>query len=211
MSGRVFRAYRVNTMTGTMRVPAICACMLATLMAACGSMRADERQYTAANAKHHVASTGARAEDGPMLNIVCTGAGSVLVDGDPSRRAVRGDTQDIIDVRSLVIYEHVGKEAVRRRGARAVESKCGALTIAVSGGFYNENPEGELGAADDYAVVSVRAGEKQVMAPVAIGSCVEGNPRYERHAPCPGGWAKRLEIHMLGDSYRIQLQRDQGE
>lgn len=46
----------------------------------------------------------------------------------------------------------------RRTAGKPVAYACGQFSFRINTGFFNANPQGELGAADDFAVIVVSAG-----------------------------------------------------
>lgn len=143
------------------------------------------------------------------ITFQCAAERSSLILSDQPPSPLRGYETRIVDLGALITY---GKDdlrgEVRRTGAKSVSSECGALTVVIQGAYFNANPQGELGAAEDYAVVTIRQGARVLIGPIALGSCSKGNPRYDVHAKCPGQWATRVEMHAGRDgAYSVALER----
>lgn len=208
MDRRILNARNVRAVAGLKRACLLCVLTLATSTVACGHVESSMSGKMQVDSARPAADTIARPADRPALAIACTHDGALVIGGD---LASRGKRQTTIDVSSLVVYRYKEGEAVKRVGTNVTEFTCDGLVVAVRGGFYNEDPQGELGAADDYAVVSVHAAGKRIVGPVAIGVCTEGNPRYEVNVPCPAGWATRMDVRPSGDGYRVHLEQGQGK
>jgi hypothetical protein len=161
---------------------------------------------------------GADAED--RTQEAMSGGIAYLCSADRSSVVISSDTVDLpedgyspmkVEPGSLVIYSADAEGGTSRRtGVRTVQSNCGELVVSIHGGFYNDDPLGELGAVDDYAVITVLRDGKVLVGPVAIGVCSEGNPRYDTFAECPAGWATRVTVHTQGRDW-IELQHTYNE
>ena len=135
-----------------------------------------------------------------MLRLQCDAASDTLrlssADAPPQTRADTPPTQEI-DVSALVLYRNDEADNPRRTGTRSMLRRCGRYTLRISGGFYNANVLGELGAADDFPVVEVAWNGRTRVGPLRIGTCEEGSPR---HGDCARDWAESLEI-MRGSAW----------
>lgn len=117
---------------------------------------------------------------------------AVAVDTLHDSHSRQGWTSTEIDVGPLVRHKTDSKGDVWRTGTRSRRHRCGVHTVHVSAGFYNANPQGELGAAEDFAVIEIRNGARTVLGPLRIGTCTAGSPREER---CPADWAESFEVY----------------
>ncbi len=63
----------------------------------------------------------------------------------------------------------IGKS--RRAGTYMKRLKCGKVTIEVRGGYYNANPQGELGAADDFTKLTIIVGKNRFEVSMLDDSC----------------------------------------
>ena len=102
-----------------------------------------------------------------------------------------------IDVAPLLTYE----ERVDSRSGLHLRAdsdtamrRCGAYTVAIRAGFYNPNPQGEMGAAPDYPIVDISEAGRGHLATLALGVCAAHNPRSGHLVPCPSGWATRVLV-----------------
>jgi hypothetical protein len=50
---------------------------------------------------------------------------------------------------------------------------CGGFSITVRTGFFNANPQGELGAADDFAEISIQRGSRTIQLQMSPNDCPE--------------------------------------
>jgi hypothetical protein len=68
----------------------------------------------------------------------------------------------------------------RRTGTRRKHFQCGNVSIDVRGGFYNANPQGELGAADDFANLTIALGKNQIAVSLVEDACADAmSPRAQ--------------------------------
>ncbi|MBD9468124.1 hypothetical protein [Pseudoxanthomonas sp. PXM01] len=143
------------------------------------------------------------------ITFQCSSERSSIILSDQPPNPLRGYETQIVDLGALITYEKDDlRDEVRRTGAKSISSECGALTVVIQGAYFNANPQGELGATEDYAVVTIRQGARVLIGPIALGSCSKGNPRYDIHAKCPGQWATRVAMHAGRDGvYSVALER----
>ncbi|NIJ64156.1 hypothetical protein FHR20_001087 [Sphingomonas leidyi] len=131
---------------------------------------------------------------------------AILCDPGTFRLSIRAADGDSLD-RSYPRRATVAAEALiqplpnhggdmQYRGALTRYFQCGPYSIRLTGGFYNANVEGQLGAYPAFPIVQVFA-DNRMIAPndrrqgIAIGACERDN----RLAPeCPGDWAVRIDI-----------------
>jgi hypothetical protein len=132
---------------------------------------------------------------------------------DQPQHPRRGYEARVVDLGSLVVYGKADSRGeVLRVGTKALTSECGALTVVIRGAYYNANPQGELGAAEDHAIVTIREQDRVLLGPIALGTCSKGSARYDTHAKCPEEWATHVEMHAgQNGAYSVQLQHDYHE
>lgn len=110
------------------------------------------------------------------------------MESKPEASVGKGETE-WIDPSSLVEYGNIESgDEVRRTGSTRVTKECGELSLTVSGGFYNANPQGELGAMEDYAIVEILDSMGSTTGPMAMGSCDTNSPRQNYMVDCPQDW-----------------------
>lgn len=159
----------------------------------------------------HDAAAQAGASEAARFDVpyFCDAQRSSVIIGETSHRLGKDYKPVSVDLGALVIHGKPddAQGEVRRTGSQTASSPCGELTVSIQGGFYNANPQGEMGA-DNYAVVSIHQGKTLLVGPVAIGECEAGNPRYEVFAQCPRQWAATVRVYATPhDSapWRVEL------
>jgi hypothetical protein len=71
-------------------------------------------------------------------------------------------------------------EDAMRSGSRVKRLRCGEVTVEVRAGFYNANPVGELGAAEDFARLTVIRGGNKIEVSLLEESCADASiPRAQ--------------------------------
>jgi hypothetical protein len=126
-----------------------------------------------------------------------------------SEPAKAWETVEIIDAAGLVTYgEKDDRGDVRRTGSRELLRRCGPYTIRFRGGFYNANPQGELGAAEDYPLIEILDGKQSVAGQIAMGSCNTMIGRESAMAECPRNWATRIQVLFSSKSKPALLSLD---
>lgn len=85
----------------------------------------------------------------------------------------------ILELGALVNWQSDPTSDANARRALSDHARysCGQFAIDFTTGFFNSNPQGELGAADDIAVFSISAGGKAVEVQMNAYWCPEHNPR----------------------------------
>jgi hypothetical protein len=138
---------------------------------------------------------------------------SLILSSGPVDRSTEGYEQISVDLGSLITYEEEDSgRFVWRTGTKTTSLNCGELTVSIQGAFYNANPNGELGAADDYAVVTIYRSKALLVGPIALGSCSSGNPRYNTYAECPEKWATEVSVYPTPEGkHWIELQHSYDE
>jgi hypothetical protein len=91
-----------------------------------------------------------------------------------------------------------------RTGTRTKHLQCGDVSIDVRGGFYNANPQGELGAADDFAKLTIGRHTSQIDVALVDDACSDApSPRAQT------SWGEHpvqaIEGHRIGGSYQVTL------
>lgn len=115
-----------------------------------------------------------------------------------------------ISLQGLVQYSPEDERGeVRRTGSRSLERRCGELRVELRGGYYNPNPQGELGAAEDYPIAWIYHGPDLLLGPVAFGECEASSPRQSAFAQCPQQWATgvRVQRESRGRGYSLWVRR----
>ena len=131
-----------------------------------------------------------------VLRIHCNATESrLLLTTDPVLTDwATGMAVERIDVGNLIKRsEEDAHGDVFRLGTATVGRTCGRLSIKISGGFYNANPQGEMGAAEDVPVVDIFDGDTHLAGPLAIGACGTRG-RYDLIADCPANWATQVKV-----------------
>lgn len=92
----------------------------------------------------------------------------------------------------------------RRTGSQTKHLQCGDIVIDVTGGFYNSNPNGELGAAEDFTKLAISRRANKIEVSLLEDSCSD--------APIPRAQAvwgdhpvQAIEGHRVGGSYQVTL------
>lgn len=93
---------------------------------------------------------------------------------------------------------------VMRTGTRVKHLHCGDVTVDVRDGFYNSNLEGELGAADDFARLTITRGANKLEVSLLEDSCSDASsPRAQ------AAWGENpvqaLEGRKTANGYRLTL------
>ena len=122
----------------------------------------------------------AKDQSHPFLMIALPSNPQVEYQGSLGRHIER------IDTSSLIRHNARGL----RTGSKSVERRCGLVTIAISGDYFNANPAGRSGYGD-FAVITATINGKSLLAPIAIGACDASDDRWGR---CPEDWATLVEI-----------------
>lgn len=172
-------------------------------------------KYLLAVAFLSLPSVSAQGQDHPKLLYACDASASVLdLRVNAVANAARENFEsEEIDVSSLVVLESEdGHQDVRRTGSRTESRICGSLLVRISAGYYNANPQGERGAADDYPLIEVESGGRLLLGPVALGTCDAGSARQDIFAKCPEDWATEVSIRSRSEGgHEVELQHAYGE
>ena len=159
----------------------------------------------------------AQDEDGARLRISCANESSRLhLDAGsstgPSSAHAQKTKTTTIDVASLVTTTNEDVHGdVMRTGSRTLTRHCGKLTLRIRDGYYNNNPLGEMGAADDYPIVELFEGTRRIAGPLAIGSCDTAVNRSSFLIACPDSWVTEVDVFYVGAKVRIRLKHDNQE
>ena len=155
---------------------------------------------TASRAQQQDASLRYYCEEGPSRIVISeSGAASGQSKGKV----------EWIDPGDLIQYTKEDERGdVRRTGSTFIARRCGRLTIKVSGGYFNANPQGEMGAADDYAIVEILDDSGLTTGLLAIGNCIPSISRYSFMVECPKDWVIQLEVSQGGQGMVIRTPHD---
>lgn len=151
-----------------------------------------------------------RAQEAPLLHLYCDAASSrVALAMTPLSDAGK---LEHVEISKLVTHSPEDKRGnVLRKGSSSITRPCGQLSVNISGGYFNANPQGELGAADDYPLVEVFAGDRKLAGPLAIGECTPSIARYSVFAACPVDWASQVRVNLSGDRTVVLLRHEYEE
>lgn len=83
---------------------------------------------------------------------------------------------------------------VRRLRTKRTTRTCGPLKIEFSSGWFNANPQGEMGEPE-FAVFEISKDGKRILGPIAIGSCSPTGRQWNR---CPANWAISVKMGWDG-------------
>lgn len=151
----------------------------------------------------------------PMLYTACHERSSRFefsIDTADSNMQSIGTRRETIAINDLVKYSEPDERGrVHRAGSNTIVRTCGRLTARVSGGFYNARVGGELGAADDYAIIDLFEGDRHIAGPIALGTCSTNIARYSYMVPCPDDWAIRVLAFESSGDFVVSLHHDYGE
>ena len=112
-----------------------------------------------------------------------------------------------IDFESLIEYAKENERGdVWRTGSASTTRQCGRLTLKVKGGYFNGNPQGEMGAAEDYPIIEISDDSGSTTGPMAIGSCMPSIARYSAMVECPKDWVTHLEASAGAQGMSIRAQ-----
>ena len=141
-----------------------------------------------------VFSLHAKADEG-TLNIYCDAQEPRLhLTIEDSFEAGSVKKQAAVEFSGLISYAPGNDYGISyRTGSQFTTQECGRLSVKVSGGFLNGNPQGELGAIE-YPIVQIFDGSTQIMAPTAIGTCESSNGRYGYSVECPANWTTQITV-----------------
>ena len=108
--------------------------------------------------------------------LLCTPATSefrISVPGNTPSHAYA--SKQLFDASVLITYN-----SERRTGTRRKHFQCGTVSIDVHGGYYNANPQGELGAADDFAKLTISMGTNRLETSLVEDACADASsPRAQ--------------------------------
>lgn len=108
---------------------------------------------------------------------------------------VWGENVELIDVEALQTFgEPDARGMPWRTGSEVLVRDCGPYRVEIRAGFYNANPNGEMGAADAYPIVALSGAGGGALGRFALGVCATDNPRYSHLVACPDDWATRIFI-----------------
>lgn len=104
-------------------------------------------------------------------------------------------TTEWIDPSALVEYSAEDAHGnVWRTGSTSLIRQCGEFRLRVEGGYFNHKIQGEMGAADDFAIVEITDAQGGSSGRLAIGTCHQSFTRYSSVVECPRDWATKLKV-----------------
>jgi len=148
----------------------------------------------------------ALAADGPETGdavLYCTPETSefrIASSEDPAPKQAYASKQ-AFDASSLIT---MNMKTEMRTGTQTQHLQCGDIAIDVRGGFYNANPQGELGAADDFAKLSVSRRANRVDVSLVADSCSDA-PSPRAQASWGEHPAQAIEGRRVGGAYQVTL------
>ena len=164
------------------------------------------RTYIASAALAAVFASASAATAAPELGsavLYCTPETSEfrIASAEDPPPADRYEGKQAFDASSLIT---MNAKTEMRTGTRSKHLQCGDISIDVRGGFYNANPQGELGAADDFAKLTVGRRANQVDVSLVDDACSDApSPRAQ------ASWGEHpvqaIEGHRMGGSYQVTL------
>jgi len=95
-------------------------------------------------------------------------------------------------------------KAEMRTGTQTKHLQCGDISIDVRGGFYNANPQGELGAADDFPKLSISRRANHIDVSLLSDSCSDA-PSPRAQAVWGEHPVQAVEGRRIGGSYQVTL------
>ncbi len=120
--------------------------------------------------------------------------------GDRTPAQSYGNRQPF-DASTLVTID---PKAERRTGSQSKQLQCGDVSIEVRGGFYNTNPQGELGAADDFAKLTIARHANRVDVSLVGDACSDAmSPRAQ--ASWGANPVQAIEGRRVGGAYQLTL------
>ncbi len=132
----------------------------------------------------------------------------VAASGDASEVPLNRDRTgaEWIAPQALVDYGAGEDGNARRVGQKSIVRHCGELELRISGGYYNTRVMGELGAADDYAIVEIIDAQKRSSGRLAMGPCNAEIARESIFVACPENWATSIVVLRDGaDAFNMML------
>ena len=109
----------------------------------------------------------------------------------------RSRTVERVDTAPLTTLTDEDERGFRHRtGTETISKQCGPFTVLLSSGWWNPNPNGEMGG-DEFSVIEVRLAAKTVLGPVGLGTCTQ---RALQWGNCPAEWA--ISITLLWEERR---------
>ncbi|MCD9030074.1 hypothetical protein LDO26_17945 [Luteimonas sp. BDR2-5] len=127
--------------------------------------------------------------DAPRLELMAGDTGGAPV--------VLGDGVEWIDVAPLQRFDDRTDPRSGQRlraGSETLTRRCGAYTVEIRAGFYNPDPQGEMGGAPAYPIVGISEAGRGHIGTFAMGVCGASNPRYSYLVQCPSDWATRVLV-----------------
>jgi hypothetical protein len=148
------------------------------------------------------AANAAEPEQGSSV-LYCTAASSdfrIAPSEDPAVAQRYRSRQDF-DASALI---NIDPKIEMRTGTATKQLQCGDIVIEVRGGFYNANPQGELGAAEDFAKLTIVRRANRVEVSLVADSCADAQSARAQMAWGPNP-VQAVEGRRVGDAYQVTL------
>jgi len=113
---------------------------------------------------------------------------------------VWGENVELIDVEALQTFgEPDARGMPWRTGSEVLVRDCGPYRVEIRAGFYNANPNGEMGAADAYPIVTLSGagGGRSAVSHWASAQRTTRATATSWHAPMTGRPASSLPVRPL--------------
>jgi hypothetical protein len=146
-------------------------------------------------------------EDANTRVLLCNASAShflIVYPSDPRAQESGYSETRTLDLRALLKWQgdpEIDME-VRRLPSDHARHSCGAFSIDFTTSFFNANPQGELGAADDIAIFSISAGSAPVEVQMNRYWCPEN---IQRAASFLTNAASSIEGRVNSETKRPEL------
>jgi hypothetical protein len=120
---------------------------------------------------------------------------------DEATPAQRYANKQTFDASALI---NLDLKTEMRTGTETKQLQCGDIVIEVRGGFYNANPQGELGAAEDFAKLTIVRRANRVEVSLVADSCADAQSARAQMAWGPNP-VQAVEGRRVGGAYQITL------
>jgi hypothetical protein len=148
------------------------------------------------------AAQAASPEEGSSI-LYCTPSSSDfrIASSEDKAPAQAYTERQTFDANALI---NIDPKIEMRTGTATKELQCGDIVIEVRGGFYNANPQGELGAAEDFAKLTIVRRANRVEVSLVADSCADAQSARAQMAWGPNP-VQAVEGRRVGGAYQITL------